>query len=216
MVNLSSLKKSMSLIAFASLSVGCTATDNIQLSQTDLSLLDGKSVVFVSRELPSFITYITAGGDTSDFPQGRINLNELNVQSPTNTVGEKLVADLTQRFGLNATVVNEPITLDNNETFLAARYGADYILDSEIQSWSIVQQPFGWGRYNLDYSSQVRLIDTKTAKVISQGSCSNVIEYNEGFSNQTLLDKNAKGLKAVIEKAADKCFEELKRYTFNA
>lgn len=216
MVNLSSLKKSMSLIALASLSVGCTATDNIQLSQTDLSLLDGKSVVFVSRELPSFITYITAGGDTSDFPQGRINLNELNIQSPTNTVGEKLVADLTQRFGLNATVVNEPITLDNNETFLAARYGADYILDSEIQSWSIVQQPFGWGRYNLDYSSQVRLIDTKTAKVISQGSCSNVIEYNEGFSNQTLLDKNAKGLKAAIEKATDKCFEELKRHTFNA
>ena len=216
MVNLSSLKKSMSLIALASLSVGCTATDNIQLSQTDLSLLDGKSVVFVSRELPSFITYITAGGDTSDFPQGRINLNELNIQSPTNTVGEKLVADLTQRFGLNATVVNEPITLDNNETFLAARYGADYILDSEIQSWSIVQQPFGWGRYNLDYSSQVRLIDTKTAEVISQGSCSNVIEYNEGFSNQTLLDKNAKGLKAVIEKATDKCFEELKRHTFNA
>jgi hypothetical protein len=215
MFNLSSLKKSMSLITFVSLTVGCTATDNIQLSQTDLSLLDGKSVVFVSREAPGFITYITSNSDASDFPQGRINLNDLNIKSPAHTVGEKLVADLTQRFGLSATVVNEPLTLDNSEAFLATRYGADYILDSEIQSWSIVQQPFGWGRYNLDYSSQVRLIDAKTSKVISQGSCNNVIEYNEGFSNQKLLDKNAKGLKAVIKKATDKCFEEFKQYTFN-
>lgn len=216
MSNLSSLKKSMSLITFVSLTVGCTATENIQLSQTDLSLLDGKSVVFVSREAPSFITYITAGGDASDFPQGRINLKNLNIKSPTHTVGAKLVADLTQRFGLRATVVNEPLTLDSNETFLATRYGADYILDSQIQRWSIVQQPFGWGRYNLDYSSEVRLIDAKTSKIISQGSCNNVIEYNEGFSNQKLLDKNAKGLKSIIEKATDKCFEELKLRTFNA
>ena len=90
---------------------------------------------------------------------------------------------------------------------------ADYVIDVRTLNWELSYVSKDISNYVVVYTSQLKLIDVKNAKVIGENSCT-ISPYNK-YPKDGMLADGAKILKQELIGAADACFNLFKDVIFN-
>lgn len=150
----------------------------VPLSATDAAALQGKTVALTVHERPSF-SAMTAGkatfglfGAGAMISAGNQLIDDNGVADPAILVREQLATALGEVYGAQ---VQEPDTAPTKATkpkqLAALHPQADYVLDVRSGGWMYAYYPTDWNSYWIGYSAQVQLIDTRTARQVSNLAC---------------------------------------------
>ena len=206
------------VLAAAALS-SCVSVKNVPLTSADAARLKGASVAVTKREVPSFAAMTASkaalgafgvvggvAGAAAMVNAGNEIIRSNGVQDPADRMGNSLASALASaRGGKVATTGGK--TSENDPKAVAASYpGSDFVLDVRTINWSSVYFPTSWGHYRVIYSAQLRLIETKTGKVVAEGFHARVPEKTADSPTQDqLLANGAALLKQEIQKGAAEC-----------
>lgn len=209
--------KAIVVTGAALLLAGCVSTKSVK---ADIGALQGKqyrTMTVTAREKPGF-SATTAGkaqfgliGAAAMISAGNRIIRENDVADPAVYIGEQLAAVLSAKLGVQLTGNTGQTATSTKPRELAAQYaGSDLLLDVETVNWQFAYFPTDWNNYRVIYSAKVRLIDTRTGKLLAEGFCASLPERNdEAPSREQLLDNAAEGLKRELRAAADKCIPQL-------
>ena len=150
----------------------------VPLSATDAAALQGKTVAMTVHERPSF-SAMTAGkatfgliGAGAMISAGNKLIQDNGVTDPAVVLREQLAAALAQVYGAQVQAPDTTPTKASKPKELAALHPqADYVLDVRSGGWMYAYYPTDWNSYWIGYSAQVQLIDTKTARQVSNAAC---------------------------------------------
>jgi len=150
----------------------------IPLNETDAAALQGKTVALTVHERPSF-SAMTAGkagfglfGAGAMISAGNKLIDDNGVADPAINVREQLATVLGQVYGAQVQAPDATPTKATKPKELAALHPqADYVLDVRSGGWMYAYYPTDWNSYWIGYSAQVQLIDTRTARQVSNLAC---------------------------------------------
>lgn len=205
-----------SVVVLSSALVGCVSTKTIGVAPNVLNQYHGSSVAVTHRGEGGFLAQ-TAGkaafgaiGAVAMIHAGNQIIHEDQVPDPAATIEEALQADLVRENGMKSVDIDVPAdTTDPSK--LASQYeNADLLLDVYTTYWGFVYFPTNWAHYKVLYTARMRLIDTKTAKVLATGVCSRKPESSasEAPTHSELLDDHGALLKKELAQAAETCAEQ--------
>jgi hypothetical protein len=216
---------------FASLLVlsclaSCVSTKNVPLSQADGARLKGSNVATTARKTPPFGA-MTAGkvaagslfgavggaiAGTSMVSEGDKIVASNNIQDPAHQISRELVTALSQARGIKVVTPAANITKEDPKAVAAAAGSADFVLDVRTVNWSFVYFPANWARYRVIYSVQLRLIETKTGKVIAEGFHARIPEKTSNSPDYDgLLANGAEVIKTELRTAAAESVAHFKK-----
>jgi hypothetical protein len=169
----------------------CVSTKNVPLSANDRAAIRGKSVMASKRNMPPFGVMTPGamaassvgilggavgggivGGIVGGVAQekGRKQIVAHGIPVPEDAISRDLVKQMTFRHGMKALPTPQDPVRDEKPETIAAQYGkADYILDVCTTGWGGGYYPMNFSKYFISYSAKMRLIDTKTGRVIAEG-----------------------------------------------
>lgn len=209
--------KAIVVVGAALLLGGCVSTRNVK---ADISALQGnqyRTMTVTAREKPSFAA-MTAGkaqfgliGAAAMIAAGNKIIRENEVADPAVHIGEQLAALVADNLGVQMAGNGGQLASSTKPRELAAQHaGSDLLLDVQTVNWQFAYFPLDWNNYRVIYSAKVRLIDTRTSRLLAEGFCASLPERSEESpSRDELLDNGAQGLKRELRAAADKCIPQL-------
>ncbi len=198
---------------------GCVSTKVAPLDTQQIARFQGGTITVSHREKPVFMAQ-TAGkatfalvGAAAMVAAGNKIVADNAVEDPAVYIAQQLAAELALTHALviadNGGVVAD--SMDVNK--LARQYSkADLLLDVQTADWTFVYFPTDWNSYQVIYRTKLRLIDTKSAKMVAEGYCERVPgKTSDAPSYNELVGNGAAGLKQRLASAAKSCVEELRR-----
>lgn len=213
-----------SLVVGSSLLVcGCASVQNIPMDAGSLEQLKGRSVTPSQREKADFAAMTPgsamfgAAGGLATISQGSEIVRAHGIEDPASAIAAVLSRDLQARYDMQASSPPVPVTSDDLAQVARASSGVDLLLDVRTLSWGFVYVPSMWNRYRVRYSARVRLFDTKTARVLAEGSCRRSPDETppDAPSYEELLANGAQRLKAELRIAAEHCLGEFRAKTLS-
>ena len=211
------MTKAIVVVGAALLLAGCVSTKNVKADISALQANQYRTMTLSAREKPSF-SAMTAGkaqfgliGAAAMISAGNRIVRENDVADPAVYIGEQLAAVVASNLGVQLAGNSGQLASSTKPRELAAQYaGSDLLLDVQTVNWSFAYFPTDWNNYRVIYSAKVRLIDTRTSKLLAEGFCASLPERSEDSpSRNQLLDNGAEGLKRKLRAAADKCVPQL-------
>lgn len=196
---------------------GCVSTKNVKADIGALQHNQYRTITVSAREKPSF-SAMTAGkaqfgviGAAAMIAAGNKIIRDNNVADPAVYIGEQLAGVVAANLGVQLAGNSGQIASSTKPRELAAQYsGSDLLMDVQTVNWQFAYFPLDWNNYRVIYSAKVRLIDTRTRKLLAEGFCVNMPERSEESpSRDQLLDNGAEGLKRELKAAADRCIPQL-------
>lgn len=214
------MKKVCLVVLAAAVLSGC-ATSTPKKQAVDPSLgaeLRNQSVTRVLRPAPDFVA-MTAGkaalgliGTVASISAGNSLVAEHGIEDPARTIAAGLLKAVEARHGMQVVAPSAPITERGPEALAAASNGARYLVDVQTLLWSFNYFPTDWTHYRVMHVATARLIDTKTMKVVSAGTCKHIPPNNDNApSYDQLLGQNAALLKKTMADIADACIATLEK-----
>lgn len=195
---------------------GCASAPQQPLSQDAVSTLKGKSVTVVSRESPTFVA-MTAGkgmfalaGVGAAAAAGNKLVKDNQIKDPASDISQSVARELDRRHGM---IVQGPsgdvAASDKLRDIVQLAQGSDYALDVVTKGWSYMYDGFKFSDYFVGYSSQLRLIDVKNAKVVSSAQCAYDAKTagNGPVTRETLLANDAAYIKQELAAATEHCVQ---------
>ena len=212
-------------LVLASLLLGaCASTQNLAVSPDTLASMQGKSLIVVQRESPSFVA-MTSGkgmfavaGVGAAAVAGNKMVKETGIVDPAMKISRDLANGLAQANGMTLSGVTDAVPSGKVDSVGAVAKGSDYALDVVTNGWSYMYDGFNMGDYFVGYSSKLRLIDVKSGQVISAGLCAYDAKKagKSAVSHETLLSDNAAYIKKELADATVLCVEEFASKLFTA
>src|SRR5688572_25120486 len=182
--------------------------------------LRGKEVALAERKRPDF-TAMTADkaafgaiGAAAMISTGNDLVKQHGIEDPAVYIGESLASALGSRYSIRRSPKGAPVLTDEAADLAKAASGVDLALDVRTLGWAFAYYPTSWARYRVIYNARLRLVDTKTGKVLAEGLCARAPEQTTASpSYNELLANNAERLKQELRAAADYCVSEFKTKT---
>lgn len=212
------------LLAFACVLLGaCASTQNLAVSSDTLSSMQGKSLVLVQRESPSFVA-MTSGkgmfavaGVGAAAVAGNKMVKENEIVDPAMTISRSLAQGLANEYGVTVKGETETAPSDSIDKIVDMASESDYALDVATHGWSYIYNGFSFGDYFVGYSSKLRLIEVSSGQVISSGLCAYDAKKagKSPVSHETLLSNNAAYIKSELAEATNLCVEEFAANLFS-
>jgi hypothetical protein len=217
------MKTQVLAIAMCLVTVNAYAKEKpLPLAEKDASSLDGKVVVVTRHEKPSFVA-MTAGkaafallGAGAMIAAGNQIVKENEIADPADVLEHELVPAIAKQYHLQVKSAN-PVTIkpEKPKEIAATQADADYILDLRSGGWQFAYYPTEWGKYWVAYSVQVRLIDAKSAAVVSNMGCTaNTNKHAASPTKEALLADKAQLLKDVTGSLGWICVQLLGKEQF--
>ena len=194
----------------------CASTQNVAVSSDTRDAMQGKSVILVQRETPSFVA-MTSGkgmfavaGVGAAVAEGNKMVSENGIVDPAMTISRTLAENLVSDYGLQLQGETGVATSDSVDSIVELAGESDYALDVATNGWTYMYDGFSFGDYFVGYSSKLRLIDVRTGKVVSSGFCAyDAKKLGKGpVSHEKLLAENAAYIKQELADATDVCIQE--------
>lgn len=195
-------------LALLLLAAGASAKGKVvPLSEADAAALRGKTVALTLHERASF-TAGTAGkatfglfGAAAMISTGNKLVDENGVQDPAIQVRAQLAALLRDTYGANVLEVDAQATDATKPKEIAALHPqADYVLDVRSTGWMFFYYPSDWNSYWVNYTVQSQLVDTKTARQVSNMAClADTRKSPARPSREQLVDEKAQLLKDITQ-----------------
>lgn len=208
------MKKFFNLIILLVLLPSCVSTQVIKLSSDEANNFRGKTIAIVSRDKPDMLLHtpfdVALLGGLFVYGHmlysGNKIVKENSIDDPFLLTAEKLQSDLAKSYNLK--IINDApskkvSTYDVNKIANLYRGIADYVIDVRSLNWRLGYVSRDISYYAVVYSSQLKLIDVNTSKVIAEHSCQ-FTPYNS-YPKSSILADNAKLLKKDLLGAADAC-----------
>jgi hypothetical protein len=104
-------------------------------------------------------------------------------------------------------VPSQKVASDDKVDVLIKEYpGVDFLIDTQTLNWMFVYYPSDWTHYRVLYNARLRVIDTKSGKIIGESACKAMQgdEKNPPTYDQ-LLANQAELLKKYLAKAGEEC-----------
>ncbi len=208
--------KNVSVLAACVALGACATTQNISASPETVQDMKGKSLVVIHRESPDFIA-MTSGkgmfavaGVGAAVVEGNKLVEEAGLLDPAMTIGHSLARDLVVNYGLTFNGETGKANSGNVATLVNLASGSDYALDVATNGWSYIYDGFAFGDYFVGYSSELRLIDVATGKVVSSGTCAYDAKKagKSAVSHDALVANDAFFVKQELADAIDLCAQE--------
>ena len=212
-------------VALAAVTCGCMSQETIAADPRVTSRFNGSRIATFRREPPQFQfgtagTLLLAGlglvpavfGGAEMQRAGDVVIREYELEDPAVYVGRKLLADLAPTFGFIPVVATDSIVSVESAQKLSAQYpDVQYLLDVRTNVWGVQVHPVRWTRYFVNYSAQMRLIETASGKVVAQSFCAKGFgRPGERPTRDELLANRAQRLKDELRLDADDCVEQFK------
>lgn len=210
------LRLTASVILLSSALVGCVSTKTVGVAPNVLDGYHGDSLTVSHRGEGGFLAQTSgkamfgAIGAVAMIHAGNELIHEDQVPDPAGSIARTLQGDLVRRNGMKS--VDTTVSTDTTDVAkLASQYqSADLLLDVYTTYWGFVYFPTNWAHYKVLYTARMRLIDTKSAKVLATGFCSRKQETSPTAAPtySELLGDHGALLKKELAQAADTCAEE--------
>lgn len=213
------LKKFGILVCLLSavLATGCVSVKHAPLTKAASESLQDASITTTRYPTPDF-SAMTAGkasfalvGAAAMISAGNKIVKENNIPDPAIAITEGLIKKL--EASRNSKVLpntGNPVKKDDVKSLVAGHKGADYLLDVKTINWMFSYYPTDWTHYRVIYNARLRLIDTRTSKVIAETMCQTVQgDDNNPPTHDQLLENNASLLKDYLSKGASQCVDVL-------
>lgn len=216
--------KSLSIVFACVLLGACASTQNVAVSTDTLASMQGKSLILIQRESPTFVA-MTSGkgmfavaGVGAAAAAGNKLVSENQIVDPAMTISRKLAQGLVDEYGMSLRGETETVQSDKVDGLVQMANDNDYALDVATHGWSYIYDGFKFGDYFVGYSSKLRLIDVRSGQVISSGSCAYDAKKagKSAVSHETLLRDNAAYIKNELAEATDLCVKEFASNLFSA
>lgn len=213
------LGKCVPLICLLSISLmtGCVSVKHAPLTKDASAALQGASLSATQYPTPDF-SAMTAGkasfalvGAAAMISAGNKIVKENNIPDPALAIRDGLIKKLeaTRNIQVVATATNL-VKKDDIKSLVANYQGADFLLDIKTINWMFSYYPTDWTHYRVIYNARLRLIDTKTSRVIAETMCQTVQgDDNNPPTHDQLLENNASLLKDYLSKGASQCVDVL-------
>ncbi len=201
----------------------CATTQDVAVSTDTLQSMQGKSLVLVKSESPSFVA-MTSGkgmfavaGVGAAANAGNKLVRENNIEDPAITISRELAKSLAREYGLAVQGESDIVESGDVVNVINAANGSDYALDVTTHGWSYIYDDFKFGDYFVGYSSKLRLIDVKSGEVVSSGLCAYDAKQagKSAVSHETLLMDNAAYIKKELADATSHCVDQFAGGLFN-
>ncbi len=154
----------------ASALLGACASQNVAVSSDTLATMQGKSLVLIQRESPSFVAmtsgkgmFAVAGVGAAALAGNKI-VKENDIVDPAMTISRRLANGLVNEYGVALRGETDAIPTDKVDSLADAANDSDYALDVVTHGWSYMYDGFKMGDYFVGYSSKLRLIDVNRVK----------------------------------------------------
>ena len=213
---MSSLRLTASVILLSSALAGCVSTKTIGVAPNVLSQYHGDTLTVSHRGEGGFLAQTSgkamfgAIGAVAMIHAGNELLHEDQIPDPSVAIAQDLQADLVRENGMKS--VDNSVSTDSTDVSkLAAQYQrANLLLDVYTTYWGFVYFPTNWAHYKVLYTARMRLIDTRSAKVLATGFCSRKPEgsASEAPTYSELLGDHGALLKKELAQAAATCAEQ--------
>jgi len=200
---------------------GCANVATRPIKENTINQLSGKSITSSHYKKPDFGAMIAGKasfamiGAFAMIAEGNRIIRENNVDDPAVYIANKLNEELGNRHNMAVNLNNDKIADSKSIDSLVSKYkDSNYIMDVHTINWSFAYFPTDWNSYRVIYTAKLRLIDTKTKKVIAEDFCKRIPEYEDTNSAPThdqLVDNNATGLKKELSIAADHCVDYFRK-----
>ncbi|MFM2197160.1 MAG: hypothetical protein RLZZ505_592 [Verrucomicrobiota bacterium] len=193
----------------------CVSTKNAAISSEDKAMLSGKTVAVAQRKMPGWgvmkpeaVGVASLGGAIGGAiagsvaeSQGKVQLERHGIKDPAVGISENLMGVLGKKYGIKRAPSNGAVTTDLNPSKVAALYpNSDYVLDTFTTGWMGMYYPMTLTKYRVIYGSKMRLIETKSGRIVA-----------EGFYNYQSDDKaNAPNFEGIYSNGAAFLKRELK------
>lgn len=210
------MSKTVLVLLGALVLTGCVSTKNIQADATGLRSGEYRTITVTSRESPSF-SAMTAGkagfgllGAAAMISAGNTIVRENDVEDPAVYIGRELSAALSEKLTVQVNGNGGALAKSGDPKRLADMYpDSDLLLDVQTINWSFAYFPTDWNNYRVIYSAKLRLVDTRSKKLLAEGFCARVPDQTKDSPSrdQLLADKAAR-LKSELRIAADQCIPE--------
>ncbi len=216
--------KILPLIVTVLLLGACAAPQNLAVSSDSLLTMRGKSLVLIQRESPSFVA-MTSGkgmfalaGVGAAVAAGNKLVDEHRIVDPALSIGRRVAENLVAQYGLTVQGETDLAESDSLTGIAALAGGSDYALDVVTNGWTYIYDGFNFDDYFVGYSSELRLIDVRTAEVISSGLCGyDAKEAGKSpVPHDTLLADDAAYIKQELADASALCVQEFTTNLFSA
>lgn len=215
--------KSLSLFAAMLLLSACASTQNLAVSPDALQAMQGKSLVLIQAETPGFVA-MTSGkgmfavaGVGAAVAEGNKMVRENGISDPAMQISQTLAAGLASDYGLQVHEDARAANTDDIDAVVSLADGNDFALEVATNGWSYIYDGFNFGDYFVGYSSKLRLIDVRSAKVISSGLCAYDAKKagKAPVSHEALLADEAAYIKQELSDAASICVQEFAANLFS-
>jgi hypothetical protein len=212
------MNKFLILVIATLLTTGCVSTKNIPLKSESTASLKDSELSVSKREKPGFGA-MTAGkamfgaiGAAAMISAGNKIVNDNQIEDPANYIAEQLANHIASSYQAKITTEAPLVKGSKPGDILKAKVNAPYLLDVQTINWSFAYFPSDWNNYRVIYSTKLRLINTKTKKIIAEGFCARVPEDSKTAPTyDQLLENKASRLKQELKISADHCVDELKK-----
>lgn len=208
------------LIGAAAATAGCVSVQQIPMSASSVDAIRGKEVMLAERPRPDFDAMTAdkamfgAIGGAAMTSAGNDIVKRNGIQDPALYIGDVLAAELGTRYSIRRSPKGAPIATDDAADLAKSASGSDLALDVRTINWMFAYFPTSWTRYRVIYNARLRLIDTKSGRVIAEGGCSRIPDQTPAAPTyEQLLANNAERLKHELKAAADFCVSEFRTKT---
>jgi hypothetical protein len=205
------------LVVVAAMTAGCVSVQQIPMSAASLEAVKGKELALTERAKPDFSAMTPARGAFGmigaavTISEGNKLIKENRIEDPAVYIGRTLAADLQGRHNTRLSPKGAPIASDDVTDLVKNASGTDLVLDVRTINWSFVHFPAVWGKYRVIYSARMRLVDTKSGRVLAESGCHRAPEHTpDAPSYYELVSNSAQRLKQELKTAADFCISEFK------
>jgi hypothetical protein len=171
-------------LLIGALLTSCISTKNIPISSGDRAAMRGKTVIPTKRDMPAFgvlkpeamaaaalggaIGGAIAGGMAES--QGKAQVAKHHLPIPEETISTQVMKNLVAKTGASPLSAPSSKVADDKPAAIAAQYQpADYVLDIRTTGWMGTYYPFTFSKYFIVYGAQMRLIETKSGRIVAQG-----------------------------------------------
>ena len=215
--------RALSLVIACVLLSACAGTQNLAASPDTLDAMQGKSLILIQRESPSFVA-MTSGkgmfavaGVGAAAAAGNTMVKENSIVDPAMNISRTLAENLASSYGLTLRGETGIAESDSIDKLVTMAENSDYALDVATNGWSYIYDGFNFGDYFVGYSSKLRLIDVQTSKVVSSGLCAYDAKAagKSPVTHETLLANDAEYIKQELADAADRCVQEFAANLFS-
>jgi hypothetical protein len=205
-----------SVVLLSSALAGCVSTKTIGVAPNVLDKYRGDTVAVTHRSEGGFLAQTSgkamfgAIGAIAMIHAGTEILHNDQVRDPVTSIEQDLQADLVRDNGMTAVDTTVSTSTTDISKLVSQYQNADLLLDVYTTYWGFLYFPTNWTHYKVLYTARMRLIDTKTAKVLATGFCSRKPESSasEAPTYAELLGEHGALLKKKLAQAAQTCAEQ--------